>query len=296
MLKKKDVPETFNLVPGKEFHFPFDLQRFAEGDGAGTGEGDGAGTGEGGAGNGDGGKGKAPEFIEKLDPVTKKPVKIPKEIDTLIGHYISSTREAAKKDYEPLLEKINTLESENKEFTAVKEELERLRLENMSAEDRAREEVKKVLKESEKQVKTASEEKEYYKNLFERQTIKNDIYSSYENVKLCNPEQVTVLFENEGKARVEKVYGEDGKPTGEYETRVTLMMEDKDKNPEKVEGTPKELFKRWIALERNAHHIQNDIVAGSGAMKNKTVMKDGKKIGIMDLSPVERLNAARDRK
>jgi hypothetical protein len=298
--KVSNAPESFELIPGKDFDFPFGLQRFAEGDGigdgTGTGEGDGAvdGTGNG-NGTGDAKKAK-PEFVEKLDPITKKLVKIPKEVDSLIGHYISSTRENAKKDYEPLLEKINTLESENKEFTAVKEELEKLRFENMTADERAQENVKKVVRESNNAVKTASEERDYFKNLFERQTIKNDIYSSFGNVKLCNTEQVMVLFESEGKARVEKIIGDDGKPTGEYETRVTLMLEDKDKYVEKVEGNPKELFKRWIALERNAHHIQNDIAIGSGAMKSKTIMKDGKKVDLMGLSPVERLNAVREHK
>lgn len=236
------------------------------------------------------------KMVEKVDPVSNQKVMIPVELETFFGHTISRTRDAVKVEYEskykPLLE---TLEKEAGEGSQAKAELEKIKLEAMTAEERAQANAAKVIAEHEKVRKQATEEANTWKSRYEKSTIKTDIMSSFGDAKLCSPEQAMILFQIEGGARLSEVVNGEGKPTGEFETRVTLMLEDKNGNPEQVEGTPKELFKRWIALERNSHHVMNTMSAGSGT-RPAGGYKGGRinEEALMKLSPTERMKFARE--
>jgi hypothetical protein len=236
------------------------------------------------------------KMVEKIDPVSNQKVLIPAELDAFFGHTISRTRDAVKIEYEgkykPLLE---ALQAEAGEGSQAKAELEKIKLEAMTAEERAQANASKVIAEHEKVRKQATEEANTWKSRYEKSTIKTDIMSSFGDSKLCSPEQAMILFQIEGNARLSEVVNSEGKPTGEFETRVTLMLEDKNGNPEQVEGTPKELFKRWIALERNSHHVMNTMAAGSGT-RPAGGYKGGRlnEEALMKLSPTERMKFARE--
>lgn len=249
-------------------------------------EGDG-GAGSGGTG-GEGGQGGEPKLVDFVDPVNGKTLKIPAELQSVIGHVMSKTRTDTEGKYKPMLE---ALEKEAGEGSQAKQELEKLRLEAMSAEERAQENAKQKIRENEKLTKAAQEEGAFWKSKFEESTIKTDIMSSFGDSKLCNSEQTAILFQIEGHAEVKPVLDDDGKPTKSYETRMTLLLEDKDGKPEKVEGTPKELFKRWIQLERNSHHLLNTMPAGSGSRSGGTHKSGADYSEIKD--PVARMQAAR---
>lgn len=262
----------------------FDLQMFAK-------DGDSGGTGD----AGDAGVQFSGKFKEMIDPVTQSKIKIPVELETFFGHAISTTRNSVKTELEakfkPTLE---ALEREAGEGSQAKAELEKLKLESMTAEERAQANAKKVISEHEKKANLAAEEAGTWKSRFEKSTIKNDIMTSFGDIKLCNPGQSAVLFEHEGNAKISEVVDADGKPTGSFETRVSLLLEDKNGNQERVEGSATELFKRWIQLERNSHHVMNTMASGSGSRGgggNKTGMSHD---AIMKLSPVERMRKARE--
>jgi hypothetical protein len=263
----------------------FDLQTFAEGD-------DGSG-GAGGAGRGDNAPKFSGKYAEKIDPVTNQKVWVPIELETFWGHTISKTREAVKKEaddkYKPTLE---ALEKEAGEGSQAKAELEKLRLEGMSADERAAEVIRKTKLEYETATKLAKDEAQVWKGRFEKTMIANEIMSSFGDSKLCNPGQVAALFELEGQAFIAEILDETGKPSGQFETRVRLVLEDKNGNPEPVEGTPSELFKKWIALDRNAHHLLNSMPSGSGSRGgvNRGGMNTEQ---FNNLSPTERLKKAR---
>lgn len=272
---KKNYDETLfkNPLTG------FDLQLFAgEGEG-GTGEGSGGQAGQGSSGTED--------YIEKEDPVTKKMVKIPKSLDVLLGHYITSTRNSIEGKYKPLLE---TLEKDKTELVEVKAELDKIKEESMTAEERAQKNAEKRIKEIEATALKDREESKKFKTLFEKTTIRNDLYGSFGDVKLCNPEQVATLLESEGNARVEEKVDDLGKPTGKYETRLTLEITNEKGDIEVIEGTPKAVFQKWINQERNLHHQINNLNPGgnSGGMTRR-----GGKVDYSTMKPTDRLNAAR---
>jgi hypothetical protein len=253
--------------------FIFDMQRFAE-DG------------------GDDGAGEAEpkiEYIDKKDPETGQSFKIPKDLEPIIGHFISSTRKEVEKRYKPMVE---ALESEKAEFGDIKAEYEKLKEANMTAEERAQANAKRVIEEHERKTKAIVEESEKYRQLFFDTTKRNDIMSAFAGFDLCNPMQTAILLEAEGRARVEEKIDNDGKPTGFYETRITLNIQNDKGETETIDGTPEELFKRWINLDRNLHHIKNPLNPGAGTrhVNGKTGKQD-----FSNLSPVERMRAARGR-
>lgn len=267
-------------------NFVFDLQRFGDGETDGEPGGDSGSQGKQGAQDNFGFSGK---FVEKVNPVTKKTMRIPVEMEAVIGNFISATRGAVEGQYKPLLEK---LENEASELKDIQIEYEKLKELSMTAEERAQENAKKKILEHEKTAKKASEDATMWKQRFEQSTIRNDILSSFGDEKLFNPAQVAMLFQNEGEARISEVVDDEGKPTGKFETKMTLALEDEKGEPEIVEGTPNELFKKWIKLDRNLHHVQNDITPGGGT-KPTGNSRGGGKIDT-SLHPTERMKQYRN--
>jgi hypothetical protein len=272
------------------FPLVFDLQLFAL-------DGDNGDGGDGGADNGDGIGGTA-KFVEKKDPVTGKVVKIPADFESVIGHFISATRNETKteteKKYQPLVQRIETLQGKQEELETVRAELEKVKQANMTAEEIAQANAKKKIAEHELVAKTATEEAKTWKDRFEKTMIKNDIFASFGGVELCNAKQTAILFETEGRAKISEKVDQDGKPTGEFETRMTLELADSKGNPVVNEGTPDELFKKWITLDRNSHHRKNMIPSGGNS--RTTTKADSKRIDITameGLDPKEKLNRAR---
>ena len=230
-------------------------------------------------------------MVEKKDPVSGETIKIPVELDPYIGHLISSTRKNIESQYKPLVEK---LEGDTAEFAEVKAELEKLREASMTAEEKAAENARRKIAEHEIATKNAQQQATQWKDMYMNSVVKNDILNSFGDAKLNNPEQVAILMENEGRARVEEVLDSSGKGTGQYQTIVTLQLTNESTGYlENVEGTPKELFKRWCNEERNLHHIQNSLNPGGNSNPGS---RKGGKVDYMSLSPTERLNAARENK
>jgi len=234
------------------------------------------------------------EFVEIKDPKTGNKIKVPKELkmDEIIGHTISTTRDTVEEKYKNLMTEIENLKSENKDLSRVQEEYQRLRESQMSEKEKIESNAAKVIKDHERAAKEATETAAKWKALFEKSTIRNDILSSFGDVKLFNPGQVALLFENEGNARISEKIGNDGKPTGKFETMLTLTLEDKDGKPETIEGTPSELFQKWIDLERNFHHRQNELPPGGGTPPSAK----GKGAGIDwgSMKATDKLNKARE--
>jgi len=250
------------------------------------------GSGGGGDNSGDNSSGDTPaqKFVEIVDPVTQQKVKVPAGLDSLFGHIISKTRSETESQFKPIMAK---LEEENADLSVVREEVEKLRQASMTAEERAQENAKKVISEHEKKAKNAIDEANTWRGRFETSIIKNDILSSFGDVKLCNPNQVAILFEAEGKAKPSEIVDSEGKPTNEFEARVKLVLEDDRGQPETVEGTPKELFGRWIKLDRNSHHVMNDLPPGSGARPGKPSGKYSQE-QLAAMNPTERMKFARE--
>jgi hypothetical protein len=100
------------------------------------------------------------------------------------------------------------------------------------------------------------------------------------------------LLEVEGKATYPEKINNEGKLSGEFETKLVLRLEGDDGKVETVEGTPRELFKRWIDSPRNFHHVQNELPPGGGT---PPAGKGGSgKVNFDGMKPTDKLNKARE--
>ena len=207
--------------------------------------------------------------IEIEDPVTQTKVSVPKELSVLIGHMTSierkNTESKVKAKYEPIMEKLREYENQVPELTA---KLEELREASMSGDEKLKSQAERLTKEWQKKHETALNEAGQWKDRYMQGRLKTDIYGAFGDVKLCNPEQTALVFMSEGKAQVRDIIGADGKPTGDFETVVSLDFV-KDGKTETKTGKPAELFKEWINLDRNLHHQMNNLAPGGGSHAGK---------------------------
>lgn len=253
---------------------------------------------EGDKGGGAGGEGdkndKTPpvEMVEIPDPVTGSKVQIPKEYSILLGHVISKQREEVEGKYKPLLKE---LDEEKERSAGVQAQLDKIKEESMSAQERAEHNAKKVIDEHEKKRKSAEEETAKFKALYFKTIIRNSVHEAFGDTKLCNPEQTAILFEAQGTPEIEEVVDGLGKPTGEFQPKFTFKFQNDNGEFEPVSGSAKELFKKWIELPENWHHIQNDLPPGGNSRGSQNRVKQH---GLSDedynkLSPSEKLKMAR---
>ena len=245
------------------------------------------GSGDGGGVPGEGNKSQN-EYVERVDPVTKTKVKIPKEFDVFLGHTIASQRNEVEGKYKPLVEQ---LEKEKVEFESVKAELDRIKEESMTAEQKAQNNARKVIEENNKKLKVAEGERDQFKGLYFKTVTRNAIYGAFGDTKLCNPEQTAVLFEFAGNPSMEEIVDSSGKPTGIFEPMFIMNLSNDKGEAETVKGRAAELFKKWIDQPENYHLVQNDVSPGGGSRSDRN--KGGRGINYDDMSPVDALTEAR---
>lgn len=251
---------------------------------------DGAG-GAGGAGNND------IEFISIKDPVTNEDVSVPKSLEHLVNHLISGTRGQVKKEEKKTHEEMmKKLEDQLRDRDTTNEELlsqlDVIREETMTADEKAKSKIERTLGDNQKAIDTLSGEKDKWKSMFFDHKMFSDIYSSFGDHRLCNPEQVAYLLKKDGKADVKEVYDSKGESTGKYETVLALDIKNKDGDIEEINGTPAELFEKWINQSRNAHHLVNNLQQGGGSQITP-VYGDKSLEALKKLPPVERMKVAR---
>lgn len=248
-------------------------------------EGAGGGTNQGTEKNAEGGFFSG-ELVEKKDPISQQSVKIPKELEPYIGHIISSTRTQVESQYKPMLEKIQSKDSELEE---VMEELTKLKELNLTAEEKAQKNAERKIKEYELKINKALEDVDSWEKKYRKSKIENDIVSSFKDVTLNNPKQTLQNLIIEGNPKIQEVLDSNGQPTGREETILTLnLINDKDQ-PETIEGTPEELFKVWVNLPKNLHHQKNSLIPGGGS--NNSNGKGGH-IDLTGMSPEQMLKIA----
>ena len=228
-------------------------------------------------------------MVEKKDPVSGNMIKIPIEMEAFLGHVISSSRSTAENKYKPLLEK---LEGDTSELADVRSELQKLQEASMSAEEKAQTNAARKIAEFETKTKVAQDSVMEWKGRFESTLITNDVLSSFTGTELCNPEQTAILLQNEGQAKAIEILDAAGKPTGNYQTQITLQLTNEAGGTDIVEGTPKELFKKWIEQDRNLHHQVNTLPPGGGSSNGSGKGRGG--VDYMKMTAEQRLSAARE--
>lgn len=263
------------------------------------------GSGGGGTAPGDGGTDGAGtqnnDMIQVKDPQTGVMVDVPKGLESFVNHLVSGTRGVVKREldekYGTLMSDVESrLKSKESENADVLSQLEELREENLTAEEKVAKKIERKLLDFEQQIQSAGKERDNWKDMFFKHKTKADIMSSFGNAVLCNPEQTSFIFLNEGRAEVREMIDNTGKGTGEYETIMSISITDKDGKVEEMSGTPLQLFEKWINQSKNAHHLQNNLQPGGGSHFSGASGDNIDPAVLKDMNPVEKLKLARRQK
>lgn len=239
------------------------------------------------------------EMMQMKDPVTNEEVTIPKELESFFNHTISGTRGKIKTElqekYQSLMQEVETkLKEKENENSEILQQLTKMKEQDMTAEERAKEQLKRLMQDNEKKLDTTAKERDNWKNLYFQHKITSDIYTSFGDVGLCNPEQTAYLFQKEGRAEIREKLNNLGEKTGEWETMMSIFIKDKDGNSQELTGSPAELFQKWINQPHNAHHLANNLRPGGGSQYGG----DSSKIDpamLQGMNPVEKLKLARNK-
>ncbi|MDY6969344.1 MAG: hypothetical protein SVR08_11930 [Spirochaetota bacterium] len=231
------------------------------------------------------------DFYEIEDPQTKSKIKIPNELKSIIGSIQSLARkdekEKTESHYRPLLEEADKIKANNE---AIAEELEKIKESSMNTDEIREKEFQKAIDKIEKEKEMLMKDSDHWKTQFYQLKITNDIYSSFGDSLLNNRYQTAECFQREGQAQLVEIM-EEGKNTGRFETRMKISIKNNADQYEELEGTPQELFEKWVHQDQNLHHLASSLKPGGGTMVNGKVFVMNK--DFENLPPAERMKIAR---
>ena len=212
--------------------------------GAGTGDGDKGGSGTG-AGTGDGDK-KGLLTQEQFNAALAK-----------------ERRQMQEKNKELLnqLEQIKTnAKLTEEEKASLESQIEELRQRSMSAEELAKQQVEKTKKEYDTVLENERNAAKKWEMSFKSTLVNNSLVDAAVKHQAHNPQHIIAILRPNSKV-VEKV-GADGKPTGEFETRV--MFQGKNDKGESVilDLTPEDAVKQMRELPAEYGNLFKDLTKG----------------------------------
>jgi uncharacterized protein YfkK (UPF0435 family) len=145
---------------------------------------------------------------------------------------LKEANEKLAKQYEVLSQKANLSEQEK---TAYAEQIERLRTEHLSNEELKQNEYKRNVERLTNEAKTATEQANKSKSLFEQYLIKSELTQAASDLKAYRAAQMVAMFG--GQTKVLPKMTEDGKVIeGQFEVKMMLNLDGKDLSVTPAEG------------------------------------------------------------
>jgi hypothetical protein len=165
------------------------------------------------------------------------------------------------------LEQYRTSEGTTKERAAELEtQIEELKKQYMTKEELAAEDSKKKEKQFTTQVQTLQSERDQWQGLFTKNLVTSGLKSAAAETEAYNADQIVTLLS--GQTKVVQVL-KDGKPTGEFETKVAFPTVSKDGEPIILELTPVEALKKMKEMpEKYGNLFKSGVQGGLGGGNN----------------------------
>jgi hypothetical protein len=185
------------------------------------------------------GEGETPPPAEDKDKGKAK-VKLTPEQQAFVNSLLAEERRKAQVKNEQLITQLETEKNRSGTTAAEKQQLEdrieQLKNEFATKDELQKREVNKRIQELEQKNKSLEAEGSTWKQRYDRDRKRIDLTQAAATEKAYNPRQVVnELFPN---ARLVETVGEDGKGTGEYETRVKISTVDKEGKPVTLDLDP----------------------------------------------------------
>ena len=213
---------------------------------------------------------------------SKPKVPLTTEQQAFVNSIVAEERRKLQAKNDQLITQLSTEQNRagtsEAEKAALQERIESLKAEFATKDELTQRDTKKKLTELEQKLKQEASEKSTWKTRFESNKKKVDLTSAAEQGKAFSAEQVVLVLEP--NARLVEVVGEDGKPTGEYETKVRIATTDKDGKAVTLDLTPTEAVKQ---LKEMPEKYGNLFISGAnGGLGGGNLGRGGSKGGPAD--------------
>lgn len=207
-----------------------------------------------------------PAAVQIKDPTTGQMIEVTPEVKTLINTMQGIARKDAatktEQKFKPLQDLVDNVQAENSDLA---KQFQEFKDSQLPKEEQLQNQYQRNIEAAELNAKTQTERGDKWKSKFYDNQIKNDIYGAFGEYSLVNSEDTAILFKQAGETRIEEKIDSAGKGTGEYETRVKIIMSDDNGGYVEQEGTPKEIFKLWISQDSKKHLLANPLQPGAGS-------------------------------
>lgn len=214
----------------------------------------------------------APEVVEKeeKEKEEKGKVKLTTEQQQFVNSLLAEERRKAQAKNDALITQLETEKNRGGTTAAEKlqleERIEQLKNEYATKDELKKRETDKKLAELEAKAKDLEAESTTWKSRYERDLKKIALTEAAVKEKAFNPNQVVnELFD---KSRHVEILDEEGRPTGEYETRVKIKSKDKTGKEVVLDLTPVEAVKQ---LKEAPEYENLFITAATGGLGGSNI-------------------------
>lgn len=208
------------------------------------------------------------------DKNKKEKVKLDPKTQAYVNSLLAEERRKAEKKNNDLITQLETERNRATTTAAEKQQLderiEQLKGEFATKEELATRDTQKKLKELEDQKKKSDAEARTWQDRFRKNKVNVDLNQAAVTEKAFNPNQVVTILTP--MTRLVEVTGDDGKPTGEYETRIKLTSKDKEGKPVVLDLTPTEAVKQ---LKEMPEEYGNLFISGANGGLGLTNLNRG---------------------
>lgn len=200
------------------------------------------------------------------------------EVDKVVQERLSK----ANKEKEDLLLRLQDAAKTEADRAAIATQLEDVRAQMMTKEQQAQEALKKARGDRENEIKAEKDRADRYEKTFKQEKVKRELADAAILEKAHRPNQIVDMLTP--RARVIDKIGADGKPTGEFETRVKISAI-KGKELVELDLTATEAVQTMKAdRENHGNLFDSGMVGGMGASGPRT---DGKNKSLEEMGQDE---------
>ena len=205
-----------------------------------------------------------------------------------LNTFLADERRKAESKQKELLSKVESLELTAKQKEALESQLEELRTQGLSEQEKIKQTLSKKEKEFEKQVKQLAEERDAHAQRYANLRINHELTRAASENKAKHSWQIVEFLAP--RTRLAPVLNE-GKPTGEFEPRVKIEVS-KEGKLVPLDLTPADALKAMKEdTERFGNFFESGLVPGVGTNPNKS---SGGALDIKTMTPEQVMKYYRD--
>lgn len=195
------------------------------------------------------------------------------DVDRVVKERLTREQEKHREKQTELLSRLESLEKTSQltddERAALQQRIEELRSENLSSEEKATREIKRLQEELERTQKSLVKDVERWQKQYFDFRTDNELMDAALKNDARTPAQLVSLLKQQ--TAVKEVVDDQGRPTGRFEVRTTITDYKEDGTPFQVERKPHEAVARLAEMpEIWGNQFNSKVSAGLDRMSDQS--------------------------